>query len=169
MREGIAHRPATPTDTGHPHAGLPRKQHGAVLATSLVMLLLLTIIGITAMSGTTEQERMAGNFRDRDIAFQSGETALRATEQWLEAHAGPPSPSVLVDITTPPGVTDREMEGVHARPEVAVSELQYIPDSLNIGQQGDDAGRTYYRIRAQASGGSDSARAVLASTYARRD
>lgn len=59
---------------------LPSFQQGAALITALVFLIVLTIIGITAMQTTTMQERMAGNARDREIAFQSAEAMLREAE-----------------------------------------------------------------------------------------
>lgn len=52
-------------------------QSGAVLIISLIMLLLLTLIGTTAMQTSSLEEKMAGNMRDRDIAFQAAESALR--------------------------------------------------------------------------------------------
>jgi type IV pilus assembly protein PilX len=56
------------------------RQAGAVLAISLIMLLLLTIVGVSATQFTGLEERMAGNLRDRNLAFQAAETALRAGE-----------------------------------------------------------------------------------------
>ncbi len=59
-------------------------QSGAVLAISLVMLLLLTLIGITGTQVTGLEEKMAGNSRDQNLAFQSAEAALRAGEAKIE-------------------------------------------------------------------------------------
>ncbi|WP_411728113.1 PilX N-terminal domain-containing pilus assembly protein [Methyloglobulus sp.] len=56
------------------------QQSGAVLAIGLFMLLLLTLIGITGSQVTTLEEKMAGNSRDQNVAFQSAEGALRAGE-----------------------------------------------------------------------------------------
>jgi type IV pilus assembly protein PilX len=53
---------------------------GAVLLVSLVMLLLLTLIGLAGMRMVQLEERMAGNLRDRQMAFQAAEAALRAGE-----------------------------------------------------------------------------------------
>ncbi len=58
-------------------------QSGAVLAISLVMLVVLTLLGVTAMQSTTMEERMAGNLRDRNLAFQASEGALVLAESWL--------------------------------------------------------------------------------------
>ncbi len=56
-------------------------QTGAVLIVGLVILLVMTMLGLTAMQSTSLQERMAGNFRDRDIAFQFSEGAIREGER----------------------------------------------------------------------------------------
>lgn len=57
------------------------RQYGAVLVVSLIMLLLLTLIGVTGMQTTSMEEKMAGNTRDRSIAFQAAESALRDAER----------------------------------------------------------------------------------------
>lgn len=56
------------------------KQQGAVLVVSLIMLLIMTIIGVSAMRTTILEEKMAGNYRDSNIAFQAAEAALRDAE-----------------------------------------------------------------------------------------
>ena len=55
-------------------------QSGVVLIISLVMLLLLTLIGTTSMQSTSLEEKMVGNMRDQNTAFQRAEAALRAGE-----------------------------------------------------------------------------------------
>ena len=59
------------------------RQSGVVLVISLVMLLLLTLIGITGMNSTTLEEKMAGNMRDRNIAFQAAESTLLEAEKFV--------------------------------------------------------------------------------------
>ncbi|MBB3062422.1 pilus assembly PilX family protein [Microbulbifer rhizosphaerae] len=61
-----------------------RTQRGAVLLVGLVMLLLMTIVGLAAVRSSKIQELMAGNMRDRNLAFQAAEAGLRAGEQALE-------------------------------------------------------------------------------------
>lgn len=58
-------------------------QRGAALVVALIFLLVLTLLGTTAMRGTTMQERMAGNTRDWNLAFQAAEAALREAENFL--------------------------------------------------------------------------------------
>jgi len=61
-----------------------KHQQGAVLAISLILLLIVTIIGTTSMQTTTLQERMAGNANDRNQAFQMTESALRDAEKVIQ-------------------------------------------------------------------------------------
>ena len=60
-----------------------RRQSGAVLITGLVLLLVLTLIGVTAMRSTTLEERMARNLREVNVAFQMSETGLSGGENWV--------------------------------------------------------------------------------------
>lgn len=51
-----------------------RHQSGAALATSMIMLLVMTLIGITALNTTKLEQRMAGNFQSQNRAFETAET-----------------------------------------------------------------------------------------------
>lgn len=62
---------------------IPQRQQGATLVISLIFLVLLTLIGVTAMQSTILQERMAGNSRERNIAFQASEISLRDAEVYM--------------------------------------------------------------------------------------
>jgi type IV pilus assembly protein PilX len=53
------------------------RQRGAVLIVSLIFLVILTMLGLTAMTSTTFEERMAGNSRDAALAQHAAEAALR--------------------------------------------------------------------------------------------
>ena len=55
-------------------------QSGVVLIVSLIMLLLLTLIATTSMQTTSLEEKMVGNMRDQNTAFQTAEAVLRAGE-----------------------------------------------------------------------------------------
>lgn len=65
-----------------------RTQSGAVLIIGLIFLLVLTLVGVTAMRGTILQERMAGNFNESTLAFQRSEEILRFGE-WDKAQETP--------------------------------------------------------------------------------
>lgn len=72
-----------------------KRQAGVVLVISLIMLLLLTLIGITASNVTGLEEKMAGNTRDENLAFQAAESALRAGEALVRVN--PPAFSVAAN------------------------------------------------------------------------
>jgi type IV pilus assembly protein PilX len=63
------------------------RQSGAALITGLIFLVVLTMIGITAARMSTLEERMSGNMRDRSIAMQVAERALRDAEQDISGPA----------------------------------------------------------------------------------
>lgn len=66
-----------------------KHQRGVALIFALVFLLMLTLIGVTASKVTSLEERMAGNTRERDLAFEAAEAALRDAEQRLTTGANP--------------------------------------------------------------------------------
>jgi len=62
-----------------------KHQHGAVLIVSLIILLLMTLIGVSGMQTTTLEEKMASNNLDRMIALQAAEAALAEGETIVRA------------------------------------------------------------------------------------
>jgi type IV pilus assembly protein PilX len=68
---------------------LPRHQRGMSMLVALIFLVVLTLIALTAMRVTGLEERMAGNTRDRALAFQAAEMALRTGEEILKAATVP--------------------------------------------------------------------------------
>jgi type IV pilus assembly protein PilX len=60
------------------------RQAGITLAVTMIFLIMLAVFGVTAMRSNSLQERMAGNTRNRDLALQAAEHALKDAEA---AHA----------------------------------------------------------------------------------
>ncbi len=58
-------------------------QNGAVLAMTLILMVLMTVVGLSTMKTSVLSERMAGNYDSVNVAFQSAEAALRDAEQDL--------------------------------------------------------------------------------------
>lgn len=168
-------------------------QRGATLIISLLLLMVLTLIGVTAMRTTTLEEKMAGNMRDQNIAFQAAEAALRAGENWLAQQttepathgncAAAPCDQVWVLNTPNQGdfldtqwwkattqaqtYSDATLTDVKTPPQYFVEHYTLIADSLVVGQ-GPKTGRDIYRITARGTGGTDNAQAILQTTYTRR-
>ncbi|MGI9227619.1 MAG: PilX N-terminal domain-containing pilus assembly protein [Gammaproteobacteria bacterium] len=55
-----------------------RKQKGVVLVIGLLMLLLITILGVSAMSTTSSNERTTGNNQFATVNFQAAESAIKS-------------------------------------------------------------------------------------------
>jgi len=66
----------------HEAAGFSRER-GTALIFALVMLLLLTLLGITAVTTSSLQERMAGNMRDQYMAQQAGDSIVLDGQSWV--------------------------------------------------------------------------------------
>lgn len=63
-----------------PHR-VPPRHRGIALVVGMVLLVLLALLGSTAYSLATQEERMAGNARDHERAFEAAELALRECER----------------------------------------------------------------------------------------
>lgn len=66
---------------------MAKSQQGAILIVSLLFLVVMTIIGMNAMQGTTLEEKMVHATRDRIAALQSAESAIRSAEAYIEGVA----------------------------------------------------------------------------------
>lgn len=59
----------------------PRKEHGAVLFIALMLLIILTLLGLSAAQVTSLQERMASIYRADQMAFENAESLLAGIER----------------------------------------------------------------------------------------
>lgn len=168
------------------HRALAARCRGMALVMSLIFLLLLTILAITAIGTSTLQEKMAGNLRDQDVAFQAAESALRGGENQIDGFrtSGRPIP----DNTGSAGVwTLLSLNGqilndtwwqansiLHGgsvqlaseNPRFVIEELEFVEDSLVTGgRYGATPGIYYYRVTSRAVGATTFSQSVLQSTY----
>jgi type IV pilus assembly protein PilX len=153
-------------------------QRGAVLVAGLMLLVVLTLLGVVAMQGTTLQERMAGNMREQEQAFQSAEAALRSGETFLrttailpaftgtaglypQADPGAPrwSQSATWGVDGSRPYTGPEGE---TTPRFIVEQLPYEADSLASDEELPSSGM--YRVIARGTGSLGRAVVVLEST-----
>lgn len=68
-----------------------RRQRGASLIVSLVMLAVLMLMGVAAYVASTTQFRMAANLQFQNVALGNAESALAQAENWIASnynHAG---------------------------------------------------------------------------------
>ena len=169
----------------------PQKEHGAVLVVSLIMLLVVTLIAVSSMQGTVMEEKMAGNTRDRNLAFQTAESALREAEIYVEGLA---SMGTFTGSGGLYGLTDSEPyyadsvtwsdtlnHVVGSAPHGSADAPRYFiknytivkgtAGALNLSGYGDNKGTgdiTIFKVTARSTGAStDSAEVILSSYYGR--
>jgi type IV pilus assembly protein PilX len=77
-----------------------QSQRGASLVVALIFLVIMAMLGVTVANVTNLEERMAGSTRDRDLALQSAEAALRDAERQLDdaTFRLGPFPAVAVNV-----------------------------------------------------------------------
>ena len=167
------------------------RQAGAVLVVSLIFLLIMTVLALSSMRTSTLEEKMAGNIGDRNLAFQSTESAVREAEVYIEGivslgnftgggglfgqtHVEPDyaDPSIWTDAAK--YVVAGTDFGSYEPPRYFIKQHTVVPGSegaMNMSGYGDNKGSgdvTIFRITARGTGASaDSAEVILRSQYGR--
>lgn len=164
-------------------ARLASGQRGVVLVIALIMLVVMTLMAMSAAQITGLNERMVGFSRDRDVAFQAAEAALREGERVLQLVVLPAfdGTASLYPVAVP-GSTPRwktidwtaagisyggAIAGVSVQPRYIVEEVAALLDD-DLALDGPAAVSTYYRVTSRALGGDGSTVVVLQTTYRRR-
>ena len=70
-----------------PPSGCLRRQRGMTLIVGLVLLVMLISISMIGFRNITMSERMTGNMVDRNVSFQSAESAGKEALQVIESNA----------------------------------------------------------------------------------
>lgn len=161
-------------------------QRGAALIVSMMMLIILTLIGVTSMRTTIMQERMTSNERNRSIAMQSSESGLRDAEAivaaLLFAEGYGQEPGELTETENDPDVFDPtawentdSVEATH-NSHIAASgaPTRTMTKMLGRDRNGDGSlnqsgydgnavspGVTHFRITSRGLGGDTRAEAIL--------
>ncbi len=168
-----------------------RRQRGVVLIVSLILLLVVTLLAVSSMQGTVLEEKMAGNTRDRNLAFQTTESAIREAETYIEgvvslgSFNGAGGLFGLTDIepyyslgttwtdTTQHVVANADY-GSYAAPQYYIKHFTTVKGTegaMNMSGYGDNKGTgdvSIFKITSRGSGGSaDSAEVILRSHYGR--
>lgn len=168
------------------------KQQGVALFISLVLLLVLTIVGVSSVQTTSLEVRMARNHHDSTLAFQAAESALRDAENRIEGllniagfdDDGPfytVADLGQVDRWQEAGVwtgassleADTNVDGVAEQPRMIIEHAASVIIEENAYQLEDPYGAggvgriEMFRITVRGIGGSANARVLLQSGYGR--
>lgn len=170
-------------------------QRGAVLVISLLLLMMMTILAISMSSTSILEQRMAGNARDKNAAFQSAEAGLRSGEAALKAAADAGSLTFCSNLSTCTATpilyfsgTDlsaqskswwntnaiefgaagtKQLTQVTDDPRYVISLRAEASDSLTVGGgPGGSKVTQYYEVVAHGYGVTDTAEAVSSAVIA---
>jgi type IV pilus assembly protein PilX len=174
-----------------------RRTRGVALFISLVLLLVLTIIGVSSVQTSSLETRMARNEHDSLLAFQAAESALRDAENFLltintveDTEAFTSGGAGGLWNVSDPGLPERwepaanwsgggsvvaatEVgEVVAEAPRFMIEHLANIkrlenPYQLNPDYPDPNGRVAMFRITARGVGGSANARVLLQSTFGR--
>ncbi len=61
-----------------------KRDAGMSLIVSLIFLLIVSVVGMSVLNVSTVSEKMAAGTRDKDLAFQAAEIAIRKAETYIE-------------------------------------------------------------------------------------
>lgn len=174
------------------HRQRRQTETGAVLVVSLVFLLVLTLIGLSGLQVTSLEEKMSGNMRDRNLAFQGAESALRAGEMYLTLPTLPPFSctngryswndvncdgtredaqiwdsssdwSGISKVTYSAGT----LASTSSAPAYIIEQMPAVAESGDSLEAGVAQDSQYYRVTARATGGTTDAVALVQSLYKR--
>lgn len=158
-------------------------QRGVALITGLIFMVVLTLLVIAAMRTTILEEKMAGNARDINLAFQAAEAALRAGEQVLNGASLPAFSTSGAYLTV--GTRDDAYwlsthnwavnsiaypsvpQGAAAAPRYVIEELPAVSATGFSLKSGPLTESGYYRVIARGVGGNANTIMFLQSTYRR--
>ncbi len=137
-------------------------QQGAILIVALIMLLLLTIIGLSSMRGTSLQENMTGNMRDSNLSLQAAEAALRKGEQIVSSKLADNSLGTLEG--TPLSGTYTGFPGVSAAPTYTITLIALQRTSTAAGEPATGNEGAIVRVQAIGSGANTNTNATASSS-----
>jgi type IV pilus assembly protein PilX len=78
----------------------PVRQHGIVMITSLLLLIVVTIMALAMFRGFGVEEKIAGNMREKQRALSAAISAQQYAEWWLSSGGGSTASAPVVCSTT---------------------------------------------------------------------
>jgi len=124
----------------------PHRQRGAALVVGLVVLLMLTLLGVSNMNMTTVELKITSNAQNRHHAFQGAASLI---EQSLQA---PPASDYAVDFTD--AVNAKALPEVEQHSVRSSGVAQFSGSGIGIecpGGQGLRVSCNFFEIRSSAT------------------
>jgi type IV pilus assembly protein PilX len=147
------------------HSSIGSQQKGVVLIIALVILVLVTLVGLSTIRTTTMEEKMAGNSRDRDKAFQAAEAVVQRCLALVDSGTYPaPVLTPVAAPTTPVWEVDTNWTGANSH-AVNIIDAGLAADARCMVEALGASGS--YRVTGRAVGGSAETVVMLQATYSK--
>lgn len=115
----------------------PHHQNGFILVTSLIFLVIITLLAVSAINSSTLQQRMANNQREKSRALDAADAALRHVETLLASNdfrqCNPvmnPGASTSANSNNSCNTNASELTVVPASPDANQSATYYLSDAF---------------------------------------
>lgn len=118
-----------------------QKHHqGFVLVTALIFLIVLSLLGVMMLRGSLFEERMASNDRDRTLAREYAEMALRDAERDVMGIRYDGKWCAESDSATPPATLCKKVRPTDTRPTSAAQAKNFWGASVPLDAAFNDGG-----------------------------
>lgn len=159
--------------------------------TALLLLVVMTILALSVMQMSRVQERMVGNTRDLNVAFEAAEAAVRNGEALVHQQVTAP-----VDCSSAPckfwvkgslpdianqsadwwtsnatafaDPAGKAMSAVKNNPSYVIEHLGFVRTDGGVETSVEPAGRDFYEVTGRSTGASGLANTVVQTTFARK-
>ncbi len=141
--------------TDSTHSVAPRRERGAILIVSLILLVVLTMLGVTGIKTSTIEETMAANLQEGNRAFQAAETGIAvafANAAAFDLTADYTVPSAAIGLLGTQQTSTTSFEGWSAPP-------------LDSGYSATSFRSAHFRILSTGTAGGNASSTVTAGAY----
>lgn len=132
------------------------RQNGAVLITALIMLVILTLLGLSSISTTTMEERMSANSQEMTRAFQAASTGISLVLGDEDAFATT-NTEVTDGTASDPYDKSADVGGTGTNAYAATAEYNSVYRQSTVPPRGSgwDATYAFYHFDLSATGSTD--------------
>lgn len=163
------------------------KQSGMVIIVGLIFLMILTLIGVSAMNSTALSEKLTQNLRDTTAAFKAAEASMGDGESWLQTQLTTPTavstcssspcnvwaPNVLGTVYQQPTswwqsnakTFSGTLYGVATQPQYIIEYHAFVPYDLSPESRSKGKGYYFFKVNARGTGATTNAQVNLQSVY----
>lgn len=139
------------------------KQNGAALVIGLLVLLVMTMLGVSSMSTTTTQLKIANNVQTYHTGFQAAEAILQFV---LTEGVGGPVPAIdwASDVTqNVGGFVDADLGFTQSSAQVIYADCRNVPHGFSLTQSQSFKG-VIHEVRAVGSATNANAKVISRSS-----